>query len=156
MVPIDGGEHMLVLQEMMATVPPYYKETYIKQEYVEYCTEIGEEYDICPEILMALIEMESSGKADALSADGTCKGLCQMKESCHKDRMERLGVTDIYDPYGNILMCADFLTELGAKYQDIAIVLGRFHGESKAEIKVSNYTTWILERSEELEKAHGK
>ncbi len=145
---------MVVLPEMMATVPPCYEETYLSAEIVEICEEVGEEYAICPELLMALIERESSGHADA--QNGSCKGLCQISERWHSDRMERLGVTDIYDPESNIRLCADYLCELGAEYQDIAIVLGRFHGESNAEIKISNYTTGILERSEELEKAHGK
>lgn len=145
---------MVVLPPLIATVPPYYEETYLSAEIVDICTEVGEDYGICPELLMALIERESSGHADA--QNGSCKGLCQISEKWHQDRMERLGIDDIYDPESNIRLCADFLTEMGAEYQDIAIVLGRFHGESKAEIKVSNYTTWILERSETLEKAHGK
>lgn len=145
---------MVVLPEMMATVPPYYAETFINAEYVTYCEEIGTEYGICPELLMALIERESSGHADA--QNGSCKGLCQISEKWHSGRMEKLGIDNIYDPEGNIRLCADYLVELGAEYQDIAIVLGKFHGESNAEIKISNYTTGILERSEELEKAHGK
>lgn len=145
---------MVCLPEMMATVPPYYAETYIDPTYIELCTEIGEEYGICPELLMALIERESSGHADA--QNGSCKGLCQVSEKWHKDRMEKLGITDIYDPEGNIRLCADYLTEMGAEYQDIAIVLGHYHGEKSPEVTISNYTTWILERSEELEKAHGK
>lgn len=153
-MPIDGGEHMLVLPEMMATVPPYYPDTYIKTEYVEYCTEIGEEYDICPEILMALIERESSGKADA--ENGSCKGLCQVSERWHRDRMEKLGVDDIFDPEGNIRLCADYLVELGSEYQDIAVAIGFYHGEKHPEIKISNYTTWILDRAEELERVHQK
>lgn len=145
---------MLVLQEMMATVPPYYAETYIDPTYIEICTEVGEEYGICPELLMAIIEKESSGHADA--ENGSCKGLCQVSERWHRDRMERLGVDDIFDPEGNIRLCADYLVELGAEYQDIAICLGTYHGEKHPEITISNYTTWILERSEELERAHNK
>ena len=144
---------MVCLPEMMATVPPYYAETYIDPTYIEICTEVGEEYGICPELLMALIERESSGHADA--QNGSCKGLCQVSEKWHKDRMERLGVTDIFDPYGNILLAADYLTELGADHLDIAVCIGTYHGESHPEI-MSNYTEWILERSEELERLHGK
>jgi soluble lytic murein transglycosylase-like protein len=145
---------MVILPQLIATVPPYYDDTYIKTEYVEICEEVGEEYNICPELLMALIEKESSGKADA--QNGSCKGLCQVSEKWHSGRMEKLGVTDIYDPEGNIRLAADYLTELGAEYEDIAVVLGWFHGESDPENNISTYTTWILERSEELEKAHGK
>lgn len=145
---------MVVLPPLIATVPPYYAETYLSAEIVEICTEVGEDYGICPELLMALIEKESSGHADA--QNGSCKGLCQISERWHSDRMERLGIDDIYDPESNIRLCADYLTEMGAEYQDIAIVLGHYHGEKSPEVTISNYTTWILERSEELEKAHGK
>lgn len=145
---------MVVLPPLIATVPPYYEETYLSAEIVDICTEVGTEYGICPELLMALIERESSGHADA--QNGSCKGLCQVSEKWHKNRMEKLGVDDIYDPEGNIRLAADYLTELGAEYQDIAIVLGFYHGEKNPEIKISNYTASILERSETLEKAHGK
>lgn len=150
---------MVCLPEMMATVPPYYQDTHIKAEYVEICEEVGEEYNICPELLMALIEKESSGKADA--QNGSCKGLCQVSEKWHSGRMEKLGIDDIYDPEGNIRLAADYLTEMGAEYLDIGLVLMKFHGESDAEIKaergeLSDYAIWILERSETLERAHGK
>lgn len=103
---------------------------------------------------MAIIERESSGKPDA--ENGSCKGLCQISEKWHTYRMEELGITDIFDPESNIRLCADYLMELGAEYGDVAVALGVFHGESNAEIKISSYTVGILERSEELERAHNK
>ena len=150
---------MVILPQLIATVPPYYEDTYIKAEYVEICEEIGTEYNICPELLMALIEKESSGKADA--QNGSCKGLCQVSEKWHSGRMEKLGVTDIYDPEGNIRLAADYLTELGAEYEDIGLILMLYHGESNAESKaesglLSDYADWILTRSAEIERSHGK
>ena len=59
---------------------------------------------------MAIVEAESSGKADA--RNGGCIGLMQVYEKYHKDRMKRLGVTDLYDPYSNILVGTDILMEL--------------------------------------------
>ena len=82
-------------------------DTYISEEYQAYCEEIGEMYCVCPEFLMAMIETESSGNPNA--TNGTCKGLMQVSEKWHKDRMARLGVKDIYDPYGNILVATDYL-----------------------------------------------
>lgn len=145
---------------MTALVPPYYEETYIQEQYMESCVQIGEEYAICPELLMAMIERESRGDASADNGGG-CKGLCQISEKWHEDRMERLGVTDIFDPEDNIRLCADYLCELEAKYEDIGLVLMKYHGESDAVEKaeqgiLSEYAEWILERSEELERAHGK
>lgn len=150
---------MVCLPEMMATVPPYYEETYIKTEYVTYCEEIGTEYGICPELLMALIERESSGHADA--QNGSCKGLCQVSEKWHKDRMERLGVTDIFDPEGNIRLCADYISEIGAEYEDIGLCLMIYNGSSNAVSmaergELTEYADWILTRSEEIERSRGK
>lgn len=139
---------MVFLPPLIATVPAYYEDTYIKTEYVETCVQIGEKYGICPELLMAIIERESSGRADARNGD--CVGLMQINEAYHGNGQ------DLTDPEINIETGAAYLAELAAEYEDVAVVLGKYHGESRAEIRISNYTTGILERSEELERAHGK
>ena len=95
--------------------------TYISEDAQEACVKYGEEYGICPEMLMAMIEKESSGRPDVES--GGCKGLMQISDRWHKDRMERLGVKDIYSIDGNIHVGADYLSELFEKYCDVGIVL---------------------------------
>lgn len=136
------------------------EDTYIKPEYQKHCEEIGEMYCICPELLMAMIETESSGRADA--ENGSCKGLMQVSEKWHKDRMERLGVTDIFDPYGNILVASDYLLELFKKHQDVGVVLMVYNGDSRADdfadgkCDLSEYAQKILDRSAQLERLHGK
>ena len=134
-------------------------DTYIAEEYQDYCEEIGEMYCVCPELLMAMIETESSGNPDA--TNGTCKGLMQVSEKWHMDRMKRLGVKDIYDPYGNILVATDYLMELAEKYEDIGLVLDVYNGNSKAMQNAENgilseYAAKILYRAEMLERIHGK
>lgn len=150
---------MVVLPPLIATVPPHYEETYINQDYVNICEEVGQEYGICPEILIALIEKESAGHPDAQS--GSCKGLCQVSDRWHRDRMEKLGVDNIYDPEGNIRLCADYLTEIGAEVNDMGLALMIYNGSTNAfELaergELTHYAEWILTRSEELERAHGK
>ena len=134
-------------------------DTYIEEEYQAYCEEIGEMYCVCPELLMAMIETESSGNPNA--TNGTCKGLMQVSEKWHMDRMKRLGVKDIYDPYGNILVATDYLMELAEKYEDLGLVLDLYNGNSKAmqnaeHGKLSEYAANILYRAEMLERIHGK
>jgi soluble lytic murein transglycosylase-like protein len=135
-------------------------DTYIDSQYQQYCVEIGEMYGICPELLMAIIESESSGNPNA--TNGTCKGLMQVSEKWHKDRMERLGVKDIYEPYGNILVATDYLMELAEKHEDIGMVLMVYNGDSRAKdywngnANLSKYAEKNLNRSQELERAHGK
>lgn len=145
----------LVFQEPIAV--PQENDTYLSEEIQQYCNEIGDEYGISPELLMAIIETESRGRADVES--GSCKGLMQISVYWHKDRMESLGVADIFDEYSNILVGADLLAELRDIYGDVATVLMAYHGESNVREKaangeISDYARKILERSEELEEIH--
>lgn len=133
--------------------------TYISEDAQEACVKYGEEYGICPELLMAIIERESAGQADA--ENGGCKGLMQISDRWHMDRMERLGVTDIYDVDGNIHVGTDYLAELFEEYGEVTTVLMVYHGERNAVEKsengeISKYADWILTRSVELERRNGK
>lgn len=132
---------------------------FLPEEMQETCVKVGEEYGICPELLMAVIERESAGDPDA--KNGNCKGLMQISEKWHKDRMEKIGITDIYSIEGNIFLGADYLAELFEKYEDPGVALSVYHGESKGienakQGKFSSYVTGILERSAELERSNGK
>ncbi len=135
-------------------------DTYIAEEHQQYCVDIGNMYGICPELLMAMIEAESSGNPNA--QNGSCKGLMQVSEKWHKDRMKKLGVANICDPYGNILVATDYISELAEKYEDVGMVLMVYNGDSRAKDywngtgKLSKYADKILTRSEVLERIHGK
>lgn len=123
------------------------------------CNKYGAQYDICPELLEAICYHESRYLPDVYN--GTCKGIMQINEPYHLDRMERLGVTDIYDLESNILLGTDYLAELFALYKDVGVVLSVYHGESKAverasEGKLSKYVKRILSKAEELERLHGE
>lgn len=136
------------------------KDTILSDIAVTACEEYGEEYGICPELLMAIAEKESKGNPDA--ENGSCKGLMQISEKWHKDRMKRLGVTDLFDESGNILVATDYLYELFKKYEDVGMVLMVYNGDSNAKdyyngnAELSRYADGILERREELERLHGK
>ena len=138
---------------MIAAEP---KDTWISDEYLPYIKEASEQYHICPEMIMAIVEHESSGQADA--RNGSCKGLMQINEKYHSDRMERLGVADIYDPYGNILVGCDYLAELFAEYEDMSIVLMKYNGTSGAETRGyenrTKYADGIIKRTMELERLY--
>lgn len=134
-------------------------DTYISETAYDACIECGEEYGICPELIMAIIERESGGQADA--ENGRCCGLMQISVKWHYNRMERIGVTDLYEERGNIHVGTDYLAELFDKYGDAATVLMVYHGEKNAVEKaengeISSYAEGILERSAELERIHGK
>lgn len=131
--------------------------TYICEEYQGYIYEICGSYNICPELVMAIVERESSGKADA--KNGSCIGLMQVSERWHKDRMEKLGVTDLYDARGNILVGVDYLSELSTKYNDLPLTLMVYNGSSDAMLRAesgdyTDYAKDVINRSIELEGLH--
>ncbi len=133
-----------------------------QEDYEEYIERICQNRNICPEFVEAMIEKESSWNPKA--ENGTCIGLMQVDRSIHYSRMEKLGVSDLSDPYDNILVGVDFLEELFYKYEDPAAVLMYYNaGLSKSSGldawragKISSYAEEILRRSEELERLHGK
>lgn len=129
------------------------EDTYLSGEIQWLCEVYGAEYNICPELLMAMIEKESSGQQYA--KNGSCKGLLQVSDKWHRKRMDECGVDDIYDKEDNILIACEYLSELFEKYEDVGVVLSIYHGESDI-YSLSSYTSGILERSAELERLHGK
>ena len=116
----------------------------------------GGEYNICPELIIAICYQESKFNEKAVNPDGTCYGVMQIQVKSHTDRMKRLGVTDLTDIDQCVHVGADYLAELFERYEDTAIVLGMYHGESKAQEEISAYTDAILTNSERLERLHGK
>lgn len=132
-------------------------DTYLSPEIVAYCESIAEEYSICPELLESIIEHESGG--NHVATNGNCKGLMQVYEKYHKGRMKRLGVSNIYDPYGNILVGTDYLAELFHENEDIYLVLMKYNGVRNAESKWARnefnvYSMSVVKRSAELERIH--
>ena len=133
--------------------------THISVEAQVSCYEYGEMYDICPELLMAMIEAESSGNPKA--ENGDCKGLMQISERWHTGRMAEIGADDIWSETDNIHIGANYLHELFNRYEDVALVLMVYNGESDAVEKsengyISDYARKILDRSAELERWKGK
>ena len=75
------------------------------------CDESGIPY----ELALAVIEQET-GFRNVTGDDGASCGYMQIQEKWHRDRMARLGVTDLMDPFGNFRVGCDFLAELLDQY----------------------------------------
>ena len=126
----------------------------------ELSVQAGEEFGICPEFLQAVAWVESRYGEDAES--GGCSGLMQVSERWHRERMDRLGVSDLYDPAGNMRVAADYMAELFERYGDPGMVLMVYNGDSGAARYqdtgegLSDYAAAVLEMAAELERRHGK
>ena len=131
-------------------------------ELIAITEEVGAMYDICPELLQALVERESTFYINA--TNGNCKGLAQISTRWHAERMERLGVMDIYEPYGNTIAAADYLRELYNEREDddTYYVLMRYNmaidtaNQLYAAGEITDYARGIVKRAMELERLHGK
>lgn len=97
-------------------------QTSANRDYLPIFDEIGDQYGICPELIQAIVEKESNYNANAVSSHGAI-GLMQIIPRWNQYRMDRLGVTDLTDPYQNILCGTDLIAELADKYEDLYLVL---------------------------------
>lgn len=146
---------------LVAPAEPKYKDTYIDEEIQGYVIEISELYDLNPNLIFAMIEAESSGRRKVVSKAG-CVGLMQVSPKWHKERMDRLGVSDLKDAYGNILVGCDYVAEMFAKYDDVyCVLMGYNQGEYSGAIgkamegKYSAYAKKIVKRMNELDEVRG-
>lgn len=151
---------LVVSAGVLLTIMPM--QTSAGRDYLPICNEIGEKYGICPELIQAIVEKESNYNENAVSSHGAI-GLMQVIPRWNQDRMDRLGVTDLTDPYQNILCGTDLISELADKYEDLYLVLmcynqGEYGGaiEQWENGQYSDYAVSIVERAAELEETHRK
>lgn len=120
------------------------------------CREAGVDYYTA----LALIERESGYRYDATGDSGNSRGLMQIQERWHKDRMEALGVEDLYNPYSNMIVGVNFLKEIQDRYLessgDHCVLMAYNMGASGANklwakgIYSTTYTRQILQRAQEI------
>lgn len=114
------------------------------------------ERHISPFIVFAIIEKESDYDAEAVGDAGESIGLMQIQEKWHRERMEELGLSDLWDSQQNIQTGVDYLLELLDENPDMEWVLnayngGRAYADRKKDTH-TEYATYILMRAAELEK----
>lgn len=124
----------------------------------EYIYGVCEDYGVDFELVLAMIGQESEYNHCELGDDGESYGLMQVMKSQHEDRMERLKVTDLYDPYENVLVGIDYMAECLNKYPKVASALTVYNaGERGANkyyfsqgIDGNDYANKVMERWEKL------
>ena len=110
-----------------------------------------------PYLIFAMCERESQYKADAVGDSGRSLGIMQIQEQWHQERMNKLGCTDLLNPYQNVTVGIDILIDLYSKCNDTAWVLMAYNGgEAYANRNynadnISEYARYIMTRAEEME-----
>ncbi len=136
---------------------PYY-DVPLDEELQLFIVRECEKHHIDAAIIMAMIERESEFKADAIGDNGHSHGLMQIQERFHLERMERLGVVDLLDPYQNVQVGIDYLAELLERYGDIEKALvaynagptGAYNNWFSRGVYSSDYSRAVLESSQTI------
>lgn len=122
----------------------------------KYVREISAKYNMDPALIMGMIEVESGYNPKA--KNGNCLGLMQISKRWHADRAARLGVTDFYDSYSNVLLGIDYMSEMLVKYKDPRLVLMLYNMEHNTALKmyksgqISGYAKTVLAKAEQYRK----
>lgn len=126
------------------------------QEYLwSLCKERGVDYYL----VVAMIEQESWYTATALGDNGNSKGYMQVYEKWHTSRMKVEGVEDLFDPYGNLRVGLNFLSEIYSRHEDkgdSCVLMVYNMGENGAKknwakgVYSTEYSRVILQRAEEI------
>lgn len=89
------------------------------------CKQNGVDYAL----VLAIIETESGYRWNATSSEGST-GYMQVLAKWHEERMHRLNVDNVENPYFNIMVGVDYLAELQeSREQKQGVWLGSFHGQ---------------------------
>lgn len=155
---LDRIDEPLVVEESSADEPIYIYNVPLDVDLQLYIIETCSGYHVEPSVIVAMIERESTFRADAVGDGGNSFGLMQIQPRWHEERMERLGVTDLLDPRQNVLVGIDYLAELCNRYECIGMALMAYNaGPTGAKtnwwdkgIFENTYSSGVLERSENL------
>ena len=134
----------------LTTEEPLSQEEYIKQLVNDVCSLYP---NVKPDLVKSIIYHESRFVPEA--ENGNCVGLMQVSTYWHADRAEKLGVTDFYDPYSNILLGVDYISELTETYGDTALVLMLYNMKHDTAFdmfgrgEISGYAKSVLEKAKE-------
>ena len=97
------------------------------------------------ELALAVIRKETNYR-NVMGDGGNSYGFMQVQPRWHGERMERLGVTDLMEPYQNFLTGCDYLMELTAKY-DLPVALTVYNS---GKTGVSDYAVTVMRYMDEI------
>lgn len=113
------------------------------------CKQNGVDYAL----VLAIIETESGYRWDATSSGGST-GYMQVLAKWHEERMHRLNVDNVENPYFNIMVGVDYLAELQERFDTEAEVLTAYnYGVTGAYQHVWNKGLTDTEYSREVQQA---
>lgn len=149
-------ENALVETDAIAEESPKYFDVPLEEGLQDYIFALCEESEIDPAIVIAMIKTESNFDSSAIGDKGNSKGLMQIQQRFHEDRMKRLMCTDLLNPYQNVTVGIDLLSELMDKGKGLEWALMAYNGGAAYANKyaasgtLSKYASKVLTYSENL------
>ena len=147
-------------EEVQLDCYKYIEDIPLPVEFQTYINKVAKSYEIAPEIVFSMIEKESAYDTTAVSDNGDSEGLMQVQRKHHEPRMDKLGVTDLFDPYKNVLVGVDYLAELLAQYDgnlEMALTAynagptGAYENYFSKGIEASEYAEAVIENSKKID-----
>ena len=117
-----------------------------------------EKHNLDPAIVISVIKRETDFRDQLVGDGGLAFGLMQIHPRWHQDRMDRLGCTDLFNPYQNVTVGIDYLAEMYKLGGTIEFALMGFNGgpdyaaEKTAKGELSDYAKYVLDYSKTLER----
>lgn len=142
-VEVDVEPEPLVVEKVYFNVP-------LSEDLQDYIFELCEKNSIDPTIVVAMIFRESSFRASIVGDKGKSFGLMQIQPKWNQERMDRLNCQNLLDPYQNVTVGIDLISELNEKGKSIEWVLMAYNGgqsyanKKVAKGEVSSYASKIL------------
>jgi soluble lytic murein transglycosylase-like protein len=123
-----------------------------------YTINVCKQYGVDPELVFALMGVESEYRPDVISCTNDY-GLMQINRCNHKWLSDKLGITDFLDPQQNILAGVYMLREISKEYsrlEDVLVVYARGPGGAKKlwrkGVRKTEHTKKVLERMSNLKR----
>ena len=160
-IPIEIPEDIyeeVIEPEVEEEPPVLYFDVPLSEDLQDHIFLVCESYGLDPALIIAVIQRESTYRAKLMGDNGKSYGLMQIQKKWHLERMERLGVTNLLDPYQNVKVGIDYLAELSEMGRGIEWTLMAYNGgpsyanKNAARGIVSNYAKDILTNINNLER----
>lgn len=109
----------------------------------------AESKGIDPAVIVAMAYRETGYDASAIGDGGDSYGLLQIQPKWHYQRMQDLNCNDLLDPFQNVTVGVDILSELIDRYGDLEKALVAYNRGSYNGT-ITEYAQSVMEKSKEL------
>jgi soluble lytic murein transglycosylase-like protein len=131
--------------------PVKYYDVPLSKEIQDHIFTACKEKNIPPQVVIAMIERESTYDVYDIGDDGRSFGLMQVQAKWHIKRMIALDSTDLFDPIQNVTVGIDYLSEQLVRYGgNMEMALTAYNG-GHFKGTVTAYAKGVLARAAELE-----